>query len=317
MSEIEDNEIDDSENKDEQILNDDNYLLSKERPSEASKNTDYFNQQNNRFTIIDTNFDNQEESNRPSDISKNERPSNNSKNDDDNNIINQNENRNSNRKTNRNSNRNSNRKTNSLKNVKELKIIILGDVSVGKTSIISRYVNNSFTEQYKCSINAEKHTKLIDVDLNTSVKMIIWDTVGQEKFRALTRQYYSNSHGAIIVFDLTQKKTFDNIFNWIEDLHTNVSDKIQILIMGNKSDLSKDREVPMDIIKKKIGNKYLYFDASAKNGNNIVLAFDKIRTQILNNLNDDNDIRYNMNPRDTKELDNLGKIVNEKSSKCC
>ena len=73
----------------------------------------------------------------------------------------------------------------------------------------------------------------------------------------------------------------------------------------------------MDIIKKKIGNKYLYFDASAKNGNNIVLAFDKIRTQILNNLNDDNDIRYNMNPRDTKELDNLGKIVNEKSSKCC
>ena len=314
MSDNENNEIDDLENKEEQILNDDNDIFSKERPSEASKNSEYFSQQNNRFTTIENNFGNPEdESMRPSNISKNDRPSNIFKNNDNNNELNHNENKNSIRA--------SNRKTNSLKNKIEIKIILLGDVSVGKTSIISRYVNNSFTEDYRCSIQAEKKTKLIDVDLNTSVRMNIWDTVGQEKYRNLTRQYYHDCHGAIIVFDITKKDSFDVIQKWIDELRSNGPKNIVIIIVGNKSDLTHEREVPFEDIKNKIGNKYPYYEVSAKNGNNIVLAFDKLRTQILkdlnNNNNDDNDIRYNVNPRDTKELDNLGKSVKDESSKCC
>jgi GTPase SAR1 family protein len=114
---------------------------------------------------------------RPSNISKNDRPSNIFKNNDNNNELNKTDNKNS-IKT-------SNRETNSLKNKVEIKIIILEDVSVGKTNIMARYVNNSFTEDYRCSMQAEKQTKLIDVDLNTSVRMNIWDTVGQEKYRIL------------------------------------------------------------------------------------------------------------------------------------
>ena len=314
MSDNENNEIDDLENKEEQILNDDNDIFSKERPSEASKNSEYFSQQNNRFTTIENNFGNPEdESMRPSNISKNDRPSNIFKNNDNNNELNQNENKNSIRA--------SNRKTNSLKNKIEIKIILLGDVSVGKTSIISRYVNNSFTEDYRCSIQAEKKTKLIDVDLNTSVRMNIWDTVGQEKYRNLTRQYYHDCHGAIIVFDITKKDSFDVIPKWIDELRNNGPKNITIIIVGNKSDLTNEREVSFEDIKSKFGSKYPYYEVSAKNGNNIVLAFDKLRTQILkdlfNNSNDDNDIRYNVNPRDTKELDNLGKSVKDESSKCC
>ena len=320
MENFEKNEVDDplqiedlKKNKDrpsEGNIDDDNYILSKERPSELSKNTDNFYQQNDRFTTIENNFENPQEdslassnliSNRPSNIPKEE--------DNNDNEINKSNNKDKNRKT-----RNSN------KNRIEIKIILLGDVAVGKTSILGRYINNSFNDDYKCTIQVEHKTKIIDVDLYTSVKMTIWDTVGQEKFRILTKQYYRDAQGAIIVFDLTKKESFDFVPKWIEELNNNGPGKIPIIIVGNKSDLSTQRVVPMDEIKKIIGSKYLYYDVSAKNGNNISLAFDKIRSQVLNYLDkkkDDNDIRVHINPRTSKELDEVGQQINEKSTKCC
>ena len=89
-----------------------------------------------------------------------------------------------------------------------LKIIIVGDVSVGKTSIIGKYINNSFNDNYKCTIQAEQQTKIIEEDNYTSIKLNIWDTAGQEKYRSLTRQFYRDCQGAIIVCDLTKKKNF-------------------------------------------------------------------------------------------------------------
>jgi len=296
--------------EDKEIFEDDNdnYLLAKERASDTSKNTDYFNHQNSRFTTIDNNFENsqqeEEESIRKSNLSKdNLNPE----------II---ENRNSNEKI-------KNRKTKSGKEIIEMKIILLGDVSVGKTSILGRYTKNSFNEGYKCTIQVEKQTKLIDIDLHTSIKLVIWDTCGQEKYRNITRQYYRGCDGAVIVFDLTKKDSFDNVPKWIEELKDNGPSDISILIAGNKSDLTNDRVVPINDIKKSFGNKYLYYDVSAKNGNNVDLAFGRMKTQIFNKINntknkrEDSDIRYNMNPRDSKELDNFGEAVTGKSHKCC
>lgn len=296
----------------EGILDDDNYLLSDERLSEMSKNTDDFNHLNDRYTKIENNFENPQEdslassnliSNRPSNI-----PIEEGKNDNENEI-------------NKSDKKNQKRKTrNSGKNRIDIKVILLGDVSVGKTSILGRYINNSFNDEYKCTIQVEHKTKIIDIDSNTSVKMTIWDTAGQEKFRSLTRQYYRVAQGAIIVFDLTKKETFLYIQKWIKELNNNGNANIPILIVGNKSDLSTERVVPIDEIKKKIGNKYLYYDVSAKNGNNISLTFDKIREQILNDLDnkkDDNDIKVHINPRTSKELDEVGDQINGKSSKCC
>ena len=307
------NELDEQINKDElekkeeskEIFDDDNdnYLLAKERATDSSKNTDYFNHQSNRFTTIDNNFENsqqeEEESIRKSNVPNNE-----------------NQNTDSNKKD-------KNRKTKSGKEIIEIKLILLGDISVGKTSILGRYIKNSFSEVYKCTIQVERQAKLIDIDLHTSVKLVIWDTCGQEKYRNVTRQYYHGCDGAVIVFDLTNKDSFDNVSKWIEELKTNGPSNISLLIVGNKSDLTNDRVVPINNINKFIGNKYLYYDVSAKNGNNIALAFEKIRAQIFNKIKnikskrEDSDIRNNMNPRDSKELDNLGEKVNGKSSKCC
>ena len=166
------------------------------------------------------------------------------------------------------------------KQIIDIKLILLGDISVGKSSILGRYIDNSFTEDYQCTLQVETKSKIIDIDLNTSVKMNIWDTVGQEKFRHLTKQYFRNCHGAIIVFDLTRKDSFDGVQKWIDELN-DFNSNIPILIVGNKSDLIKEREVNEDAIENFVRNKYLYYDVSAKNGSNVSLAFDKIRSEII------------------------------------
>ena len=298
---------------------------SKDRPSHTSKNSDFFFQQNNRFTTIVNNFENPEDesediSKRTSDINK--KLTNNNI-DNINKINNDNTNQNINNSNQKDSIKNSKdeRKTKStFTNKIELKIILIGEASVGKTCILGRYIDNKFEENTKCTINVEKKAKSIVVDLHTSVKMNIWDTAGQERYRGVTKQYYRDCDGAIIVFDLSSKKTFESLPNWFKELNENAPKTIVHLILGNKSDLTNEREVTAEDIKKFIGNKYMYYEVSAKNGNNISLAFDKLRVQIMEQLKrnqsnfDENDIKYNVDPRNSKDLDN---IVNEKSSKCC
>ena len=305
---------------------DDEYILSKERPSRLSKNSEVLFQQN-RFTEIHKNFeDNQEEeenSLRQSNVMNNEQSKNEeiyNNNDINNKIYNNDDNKNN---DNINKTEKKNRKTrNSIKNIMNIKIILLGDVSVGKTSIIGRYIDNSFDEKYKCTIQVECKTKIIDIDSYNAVKMNIWDTCGQERFRILTKQYYRECHGAIIVFDLTNKKSFDYVKNWIEELHKYAPENVSIVIVGNKSDLTIEKKVTMEEITKLIEtNNYLYYNVSAKNGNNISLVFDKIRAEIVDRLKSNKnqneiDIRYNMNPIDPKALDKLGESVN-KSKRCC
>lgn len=308
-----------SDKTSEKNIYEDNDLLSKDRPSEASKNSELFFQQNNRFTTIENNFENSEEesyniSKRPSNISKtgtNHINCDNIKDDNNNNY-----------KNSRHSKKEKKTKNSEIKRL-NLKLILLGDTSVGKTSILTRYVDNKFDDKYKCTVEVERKTKVIDVDLNNTVNMNIWDTVGQEKFRTLTRQYYHDCHGAVIVFDLTKRETFEYLPKWIKELKDNGPDKIAILILGNKSDLTDERVVSPEEITKFIEDNYLFFEVSAKNGNNITLAFDKIREKILEgiykneNTKDDIDVRIDMNPRDSEELDYLGRSVNEKRTKCC
>ena len=306
MEDFDNNEVEDELKNDDLEekwdKDEDNYILAKERPLEENRNSDFFLKQSNRFTNINTDFEiNQtEESIRNSEIPKNENE--NQQNSSKENDINKKEEKNK-------KDRQSRKTRNSDTNIIQIKVILLGDIAVGKSSILSRYVDNAFKEDYKCTISPEYKTKLIDVDLNTAVRMIIWDTIGQERFRNVTRQYYRDSHGAIIVFDLANKDSFDSIPKWIEDLNNNGPENIPILILGNKSDLTLEREINIEDIKKVIGNKYLYYEVSAKNGNNIALAFDKLRSQILEEL------KHNrkLNNQDENKY-NLDKV---QSSKCC
>lgn len=315
--------------------NEDSYLFDKDRPSNASN----FAFQS-RFTVVENNFQEDDSKNNDSsiDMSNSGRPStesekSNSTKAKEKNKINHDDNGNDNKMNNNNTKikkddnklkSNKKDKISKKKNTIEIKIILLGDASVGKSSIIGRYMNNSFKEDYLCTLQIEMSTRLIDIDLDTRVKMDIWDTVGQEKFRTLTTQYYRNCQGAIIVFDLTKKDTFDGLQSWIDKLEEN-NQNCTILIVGNKSDLIEDREVNKDDIECFIKNKYYYYDISAKNGNNVSLAFDKIRTEIIEDIRRNekkeekelNDIKFKMRNVDSRDLELLNKSVNGKSNKCC
>lgn len=214
------------------------------------------------------------------------------------------------------------------------KIILLGDVSVGKTSIVVRYIDNKFTEHYICTISAENRTKIIKEE-NESIRLNIWDTVGQEKFRSITRQYFRNSQGAIIVFDITRRETFDNVKSWINELNTYGEKDTSIIVVGNKSDLDEKREVPMKDILNILNDEYLYFEVSARNGNNISMAFDKLIKLMVekNKNNEENNIieeqvndkkekksitKKNKGKRnDSKVLKEFKKVDNKKNKKCC
>ena len=151
-----------------------------------------------------------------------------------------------------------------------LKILILGDSGVGKTSILIKYINNKFDESHIATIGVDYMDKTIKYK-NINVKLQIWDTSGQEKFRSIARNFYRNSDAIFLVFDLNNKDTYDNIKQWINDVEEHCPN-IKKILLGNKSDLEKN--VSEEIIKNFAKeNNLQYFETSAKNGTNIKEAF--------------------------------------------
>ena len=191
----------------------------------------------------------------------------------------------------------------------DLKIILLGDCGVGKTSIAGRYIDSSFKGNYYATIQVEKRVKIINEDDKTSLRLNIWDTAGQEKFRSITRQFYRDCHGAFIVFDLTKKSSFNEVRNWIDELKTHGNDDTVIIILGNKSDLTAEREISEEDIKNEIQNNYKYFEVSAKTGNNISLAFDELKKLIMLKIKKNNQI--------APSFEKIQETVNNKKDKCC
>jgi small GTP-binding protein len=209
----------------------------------------------------------------------------------------------------------------------DLKIILLGDAGVGKTSISGRYIDSTFKDNYQATIQVEKRMKIINEDDKTSVRLNIWDTAGQEKFRSITRQFYRDCHGAFIVFDLTKKSSFNELKNWMDELKTHGNDDTVIIILANKSDLTTEREISEEEIKNKINNKYKYFEVSAKTGNNISLAFDEMKKLIMQKIKKNEEIENNLKSgkkklskeekRRAQSLDEIKETVNKQEAKCC
>ena len=129
------------------------------------------------------------------------------------------------------------------KEIFNFKIILLGDIAVGKTSILSRFCTNTYSSDYKCSIGVEFKVKSLNVDQSTIADLKIWDTCGDQRYRAVTRQYYKESKGVILVFDLTNKESFKKLDFWIEDVRVNSPEEASIILVGNKSDLVDQRKV--------------------------------------------------------------------------
>ena len=213
-------------------------------------------------------------------------------------------------------------KSNINKESYSIKIILLGDVSVGKTAIINRYIDGKFDDNYSCTINVQSRKKKISFNQDISIEMSIWDTCGEEKFRAITRQYYRESNGILLVFDLNRNKTFLNLTKWMKEIKEVAPKDVLIALVGNKVDLK--REVNKnDVENFAEENNLIYYEISAKDGINVDFAFEKLAKVIIEKMKDENENRlkekddsiYDLTFEDiqTKSLDN----IYGKKSNCC
>jgi small GTP-binding protein len=161
-----------------------------------------------------------------------------------------------------------------------IKLLMIGDSNVGKTSILNKYVTNKFTDEFTTTIGIDFHIKRITVN-NKIVKLQLWDTAGQERFRAVTIGYFRGAQGAVVVYDVTNRESFNNIKKWIKDIDKNCYKDIVIFLVGNKIDEIDNREVSTEE-GKELSEEYNinHYECSAKTGKNIEELYFNIATII-------------------------------------
>ena len=161
------------------------------------------------------------------------------------------------------------------------KIIIIGDTSVGKTALLSKYLKGVFPTSPLSTVATEFATKIIQIKEGGYIKAQIWDTAGQEKYKSITFHHYKKSVGGLIVYDITKRSSYDNVKNWYNDLTTLGEKGCIIALVGNKLDLIERNERKREVSKSEAQayadeNHMLFFETSAYNGNNINDIFEEL-----------------------------------------
>ncbi|XP_060212726.1 ras-related protein RABA5a-like isoform X1 [Lycium barbarum] len=164
------------------------------------------------------------------------------------------------------------------------KIVLIGDSAVGKSNLLARFARDEFYPNSKSTIGVEFQTQKMDIN-GKEVKAQIWDTAGQERFRAVTSAYYRGAVGALLVYDISRRLTFDNIGRWLNELQTHSDMNVVIILVGNKSDLKEAREVTTAEGKALAEAKGLFFiETSALDSSNVTSAFQTVVREIYNIL---------------------------------
>ena len=155
-----------------------------------------------------------------------------------------------------------------------LRVLTIGDKTVGKSSIIIKYIDNKFDENIKSTLGIDYKTKIIQKGDNL-IKVTIYDTAGEEKYRHLIKNYYNGSNGILLIYDITNRNSFDDLNYWLEELKKNCNlNNLYIYLVGNKTDLEKKRQVSYDEAKNFADmRKIPYIEISAKTGDNIDKLF--------------------------------------------
>jgi len=160
------------------------------------------------------------------------------------------------------------------------KLLLIGDSGVGKSCLLLRFSDDTYTESYISTIGVDFKIRTLEQDSKT-VKLQIWDTAGQERFRTITSSYYRGAHGIIVVFDVTDKESFNNVKHWFQEIDKYAADGVNKLLVGNKSDLASKKVVSYDEAKEladSFGIKYM--ETSAKNAHNVEQAFETMAGEI-------------------------------------
>ena len=171
------------------------------------------------------------------------------------------------------------------KNKKEIlyKILLLGDWSVGKTCFLMRYTENTFNDKHLSTIGVDFKLKIIKLDNGEEIKIQIWDTAGQDRYRTITKSYIRGAHGIILIYDVTSRKSFEGIQSWVKQIKDQVSSKVCVALVANKIDKEKREVSPEEGIKLGKEIDYPFYESSAKEGKNINECFDNLIKQIYLN----------------------------------
>ncbi|KAJ2388820.1 ras GTPase, partial [Coemansia sp. RSA 2559] len=194
-------------------------------------------------------------------------------------------------------------------------LLLIGDSGVGKSCLLLRFADDTYTESYISTIGVDFKIRTIELDGKT-VKLQIWDTAGQERFRTITSSYYRGAHGIIVVYDVTDGETFSNVKQWLQEIDRYASEGVNKLLVGNKSDLEDKRKVDVTEAKDFADSLNISFlETSAKDSTNVEKAFMTMAGQIKERMGASN-VQQQQQQKKPINL-SQGQNVNQTNGGCC
>jgi len=161
------------------------------------------------------------------------------------------------------------------------KVLLLGDTTVGKTCFLMKYTDKTFQDIHMATIGLDYRLKTMKLKSGKDIKLQIWDTAGQDRFRAITKNYYKGSHGIILIYDVTNLQTFENVKNWVSQIREEAANNVVIYIAANKIDMEAERKVSQkegESLAQELG--FPFMETSAKSGININETFEDLVERI-------------------------------------
>jgi len=164
------------------------------------------------------------------------------------------------------------------------KLLLIGDSGVGKSCLLLRFSDDTYTESYISTIGVDFKIRTIELD-GKVIKLQIWDTAGQERFRTITSSYYRGAHGIIVVYDTTDQESFNNLKQWLHEIDRHACESVNKLLVGNKCDLTHKKVVDYPTAKEYANHLGIpILETSAKNATNVEQAFLTMATEIKNRM---------------------------------
>jgi small GTP-binding protein len=195
-----------------------------------------------------------------------------------------------------------------------LKLLTIGESGVGKTCLLLRYTDNKFVKTHSITIGVDYKCKTIKMN-NKSVTLKIWDTAGQERFRNMTQQYYKNADGILLVFDLTDRGTFEKLRDWMSQIQNFVNrEDLSIILIGNKCEMETKEVTKEEAENMAEEFKIKYFETSAFTGENVGKAFETLICDILKIT--ESEVNGASEPKGTIDI-KAQQNKTEKEKKCC
>jgi len=190
-----------------------------------------------------------------------------------------------------------------------LKLLVVGDSSVGKTNFVMRLINNEFSKNYMTTSGIDLKTTDIEIK-NKKIHIQLWDTAGQEKYKAITKNLFLKVMGALIIYDITNEASYNNLKSWVKLIKEECGKHMQLIILGNKSDLNDQRKISKDeAINYAKEQNIEYIETSSKTGENVKKAVTMICENILENKE--------LNDSSSFMLDNSSFLTDKRKKRCC